>query len=829
MRVPLSWLKDFVDLSMSPESLADAMTMAGLEVSKIDHVGEDWDRSRVLVGEVLEVIPHPHADRLTIAKVGYGSGKITETITGAPNIRTGDRGAKVVLALPGASFVDPESDGTRQVVLKPADIRGVHSQGMLCSEKELGISDDHLGVMILDVDAPVGKSLRDYLGDTVLELDLTPNLGRCLSMIGVAREVAALTGQKMKTLPKEAFALTTGEEWKAQTDQDPFRATTSFVTVEIHQPELSSRYSASLIEGVTIQPSPQWMQNRLRLAGMRPVNNVVDITNYCMWEWGQPLHAFDYEKIAGKAIHVRRARRDEDITTLDGVERKLDEENLLIVDGDGPVAVAGVMGGLDSEVTDETKTILLESANFDLVSVRRTVQSLKLPSEASLRFGKGIDPELTVPTLKRASVLMGELGGGSVCPEIADAYPVKAQERVMYLSTEEVKRILGMDFSVRKITDILEPLGFRCHEEREKPGVLAVTVPTYRLDVSIPADLIEEVSRIHGYDKIPSTLMADVLPPQRRNEILDFEDFIRDILTGCGLTEVITYTMTNMESVSKLCPGGTKQNSSGFIKLVNPISPDKAYMRQSLLPGMLETMSFNARLADQLMFFEIGRVYFPAPDQELPTEGRRLGITMTGAVERAWWMASGQPMMGFFHIKGVVEALLERLGLTHCGYEAREADPFHPGKCAVIHVDGVDGGFMGELHPEVPRRFDLPDQPVVAAQLNLDVLFENRRVCRYQTISPFPPAKEDLAVVLDEEVPADRIVQVALEAGRPLIREAVVFDVWRGGKIPGGKKSLAFSLTYQSEDHVLKADEIKQTREEIVRHLCDTLGASLRE
>jgi phenylalanyl-tRNA synthetase beta chain len=829
MRVPLGWLKDFVDVSMSPESLADTLTMAGLEVSKIDRVGEDWARNRVLVGEVVEVIPHPHADRLTIAKIIYGSGKVTETITGAPNIRAGDRGVKVVLALPGASFVDPESDGTRQVVLKPAEIRGVHSEGMLCSERELGISEDHRGVMMLDLDAPVGKPLQDYLGDTVLELDLTPNLGRCLSMIGVAREVAALTGQKMKTLPKEAFALAKGEDWNALTDHDPTRATTPFVTVEIDQPELCSRYSASLIEGVTIQPSPQWMQNRLRLAGMRPVNNVVDITNYCMWEWGQPLHAFDYEKIAGKAIHVRRARRGEEITTLDGVVRKLVEENLLIVDGDGPVAVAGVMGGLDSEVAEETKAILLESANFDLVSVRRTVQALKLPSEASLRFGKGIDPELTVPSLKRASILMGKLSGGSVCPEIADAYPVKAQERLIYLSTGEVKRILGMDFAVGQITDILEPLDFRCHEELERPGTLAVTVPTHRLDISIPADLIEEVSRIHGYDKIPSTLMADVLPPQRRNEVLDFEDFIRDTLTGCGLTEVITYTMTNMESVSKLCPSGTRQDSSGFIKLINPISPDKAYMRQSLLSGMLETMSFNARLADQLMFFEIGRVYFPAPGQELPTEGRRLGITMTGAVERAWWMAAGQALMGFFHIKGVVEVLLERLGLTHCGYDAQATDPFHPGKCAVIHIDGVDGGFMGELHPEVQRCFDLPDQPVVAAELNLDVLFEKRSACRYQAISPFPPAKEDLAVVLDEEVPADRIVQVTLEAGRPLIKEALVFDVWRGGKIPDGKKSIAFSLTYQSEDHVLKADEMKQTREKIVRQLCDTLGASLRE
>jgi len=795
MRAPLSWLKDFVDIVVSPESLADMLTMAGLEVSKVDHVGQNWDRERVLVGEILEVNPHPEADRLTIAKVAYGSG-VTDTVTGAPNIRVGDRRAKAVLALPGASLIDPESDEARQMVLKPAEIRGVHSEGMLCSERELGISDDHSGVMILDPDAPVGKPLQEYLGDTVLELDLTPNLG----------EVG----------------------WTCVTDQNPVRASTHYVTVTIHQPELCSRYSASLIEGVRIQPSPQWVQNRLRLAGMRPGNNVVDVTNYCMWEWGQPLHAFDHEKIFGRAIHVRRARTGEEIVTLDGVLRKL-EEDLLIADDKGPVAVAGVMGGFDSEVTEGTKTILLESANFNLVSVRRTVQALKLPSEASLRFGKGLDPELTVPTLKRASVLMAELCGGSVCPEIADAYPVKAQEKVIQLSTQEVRRILGMDFTAAEIAAILEPLGFRCEEEPEKFGTLAVTVPTYRLDVSIPADLIEEVSRIHGYDKIPSTLMTDALPPQRRNEYLDFEEQIRDILNGCGLAEIITYAMTSMESVSKLHPDGSRQDSSGFIKLINPISPDKAYMRQSLLPGMLETMSYNSRLSDQLMFFEIGRVYFPSPSEELPTEGRRLGITLTGCVESVWWMGSDPVWMGFFHIKGIVERLLERLGLSHCGCDSSAFGPLHPGKSAALRVDGIDVGFMGELHPEVQRRFDLLDQPVVVAELNLEILFKNRKARQYQAISPFPPAKEDLAVVLEEEIPADRIVQVALEAGRPLVKEAVVFDIWKGEKIPAGRKSIAFSLTYQAEDHVLRADEMKQTRERIVKRLTDTLGASLRE
>lgn len=828
MRIPLSWLKDFVQIEVSLESLAETMTMAGLEVSGIDHVGQDWDRERILVGEILDVSPHPEADRLTIARVAYGFGKVTETVSGAPNVRVGDRGEKVVTALPGASFFDPESDGQRRVVLKPAEIRGIHSEGMLCSERELGISEDHSGVMILDPDAPVGTPLQDYLGDAVLNLDLTPNLGRCLSIIGVAREVAALTGQRLKELPQEALYLDQGRGWRYLTDENAARATTSYVTVEIHQPELCSRYSACLIEGVAIRPSPMWMKNRLRLAGMRSINNVVDATNYCMWEWGQPLHAFDYEKIKGKRISVRRAQSGEKIVTLDGVLRELTQQNLVITDESEPIAIAGVMGGLGSEVSDSTGSILLESANFELTNIRRTVQALKLPSEASLRFGKGIDPELTVPTLQRASLLVREISGASICPEIADAYPVRAQEKVIYLNTREIKRILGMDFSVKEISDILESLTFRC-KETGTSGTLAVTVPTHRLDVSIPADLIEEVARIHGYEKIPATLMADTLPPQILNYYLEFEERIRDILVGCGLMEIITYAMTNTESVSKLDPDRKRSDPSGFIRLVNPISPDKTLMRQSLLPGMLETLCFNSRFSDQLMFFEIGRVYFPVPNQELPEEGRRLGIVISGPTEKAWWMASQSAMVGFFHLKGVLEALFNSLGIVRSGYESMTYQPFHPGKSAVVRADGVDVGRLGELHLNVQRNFELRDQRVVAAELDLDMLFKQRKERRYQPISPFPTAKEDLAVVLKEETSAHEIVNVVMETGRPLVKEATVFDVWKGEKIPAGRKSMAFSLTYQAEDRVLNADEIKRTRERIIKRLSDALGAKLRE
>jgi phenylalanyl-tRNA synthetase beta chain len=828
MRVPLSWLRDFVEINMSPDSLAETLTMAGLEIAKVEYVGQDWDRDLIRVGEILDVSPHPEADRLTIARVAYGAGLVTETVSGAPNVRVGDRGAKVVLALPGGSFHDPESDGPGTVVLEPADIRGVHSEGMLCSERELGISDDHSGVMVLDQDAAVGSSLQDVLGDVVLDLDLTPNLGRCLSIIGVAREVAALTGQRIREVPREALDLEKRNGWKCVTDDDPAKATTSYASVEIDQPEFCARYSASLLEGVTIKPSPMWMQNRLRLAGMRPINNVVDITNYCMWEWGQPLHAFDYETIRSRKILVRKARSGERIVTLDGTLRPLSVSDLLITDGKDPIAIAGVMGGLDTEVSEGTGTILLESANFELTGIRRTVQALKLPSEASLRFGKGIDPELAVPTLQRASLLMRDLASASVSKEIADAYPVKPEERMIRLGTEEVKRILGMDFSAGQISDILESLDFRCAKTNET-GAFDVSVPTYRLDVSIPADLIEEVARIHGYEKIPATLMSDTLPPQRANLYVEFEDQIRDVLVGCGINETITYAMTSMESVSRLDPEGGEADSSGYIQLLNPTGPDKTHMRQSLLPGMLETMNLNFKTADRLMFFEIGRAYNPVPDQELPREGRRLCIALSGPKENSWWMESENQMMGFFHLKGIVDVLLDRMGIEPRDYEAAAYQSFHPGKSAVVRVDDFDVGFLGELHPNVQRHFDLPDQPIIATELDLDALFAKKGERRYRSISPFPAAKEDLAVVLKEGISSRELVNTVMEAGKPLVREAIVFDVWKGERIPAGEKSVAFSLTYQAADRVLKADEISRTREKIIKRLSEVLGATLRE
>ncbi|MBM3190539.1 MAG: phenylalanine--tRNA ligase subunit beta, partial [Chloroflexi bacterium] len=454
MRVPLSWLKDYVTWNLSVEELADRLTLGGLEVKSIERIGEAWDPASIFVGQVVSVRQHPNADRLVLVTVDYGHGEPLEVVTGAPNLHVGDSGQKVVFATVGARLVDPYADTLQYKTLKPTKIRGVTSSGMACSEKELGLSDEHAGILILPDDAPVGMSFAEYYGDVVLDLDLTPNLARCFSIVGVAREVAALTGGELH-IPEPAV-LAEGPSIAGQID------------IAIEDPDLGPRYSAALISGVSIGPSPQWMQRRLTLCGMRPINNIVDITNYVMLELGQPLHAFDYRLLRPRAaggmptIIVRRAHEGERMTTLDGVERALTRDMLLITDGGRPVAVAGVMGGLESEVSERTEDVLLEAANFEFISERRTARLLKIPSEAAQRFGRGVDPELTLVALRRASELMRTLAGGVVAAGLADAYPNRPAPKVIDLKVSEVRRLLGIALSAEEIARILTSLGFGC-------------------------------------------------------------------------------------------------------------------------------------------------------------------------------------------------------------------------------------------------------------------------------------------------------------------------------------------------------------------------------
>ena len=818
MRVPLSWLQDFVEITLPTDALVHRLTMAGLEVGDVEYIGADWQREKLFVGEVVEVTPHPNADRLVLATVEYGLGTPQTVVTGAPNLRPGDQGIKVAFAVEGARLVDAYSDTPCMTTLKRAKIRGIASAGMICSEKELGLSDDHDGVLILDADAPVGQPLPDYLGDTVLDIELTPNMARANCILGMAREVAALTEQPLHTRP--AFDPPT---------EGPYAARTSYVTVSSADPQLCARYSASLIANVTIQPSPPWMQRRLRLAGMRPINNIVDISNYCMLELGQPLHAFDYDKLAldKNGIVVRRAQPGERLRTLDDVTRDLTPEMLLITDDSGPIALAGIMGGADTEVTEQTRRILLESANFDFVSIRRTAQALRLSSEAGQRFGRGVDSELTLQGLIRASRLMEAFGGGALHSEIADTYPRPPSPKTLTLHPSQVQRSLGMDFSLKELARILSSLEFSCTVRDDS---LQIEVPSHRLDVAIPADLIEDIARIHGYDEIPATLMRDVLPPQRSQPLRQGTDRTRDILVGCGLTEIISYALTSLDVINRSTVETPEAQPDDYIRVANPLSHEREYLRQSLLPSMLETLRMNSRYRQRMLLFEVGRAYLPQAGEELPLEQSRLSIALTGPVlPDSWHQPQDAPLLGFTHLKGVVEMLVQRLNVPAILFTPGTHASMHPSRSAQLTLAGEELGWAGELHPQIREHFELPDQPVALLELRLELMLAHCQPRHYQPIARFPAALEDLALVVDEEVPAQTVQEAIQAAGGELLRDVTLFDLYRGEPIPPGKKSLAYALTFQADDRSLTEDEVRAIYQRIQQHAAAELGATARQ
>lgn len=818
MRAPLSWLKDFVDIAIPLDALVDRMTLAGLEVGGVEHIGDDWQRDKLFVGEVVDVSAHPHADRLVLATVAYGQDGPQTVVTGAPNLKPGDRGQKVAFAVEGAQLWDGYSETPRRQALSRTRIRGVESAGMVCSERELGLSDDHSGVMILDPDLAVGQPLKDALGDTVLEVELTPNLARANCIVGLAREIAALTGQSWRRGAADDAA--TG----------PLAAATAYGSVASADPDLCARYSASLIENVTTQPSPPWMQRRLQYAGQRPINNIVDITNYVMLETGQPLHAFDYETLQGVVV-VRRARPGETLQTLDGVERQLTPDMLLITDDSGPIALAGVMGGAATEVTERTRHIFLESANFNFVNIRRTAQQLRLHSEAAQRFGRGVDPELTIPALLRASRLMETLGGGALHPDVADTYPAPPSPKTITLRAAEVTRILGMAFSPADMTSILTSLEFGCATHHENGDTrLEVAVPSHRLDVSEPADLIEEIARIHGYEAIPMTLIRDVLPPQRSQPHLQGLEQTRDILVGCGLTEIHSYSLSSLESIDRARAEGPPPVAEDYIGLANPISQERQFLRQSLLPSLLETLSTNRRYRQRMALFEIGKVYWLQAGEELPLEQRYLGIAVTGPLlPRSWHDADEPPQFGWTHLKGIIDTLVQRLNVAQVRFAAATHATLHPARAAALSVNGAPLGIAGDVHPQVCERFDLADQSVAMLELNLDLLLTHRQARRYQPISRFPAVLEDVALVVDDDLPAQAVEDAIRAAGGEWLREVTLFDLYVGEPVPPGKKSLAYALTFQADDRSLTEDEVRVLYRRIQAHTAAELGAAMRE
>jgi phenylalanyl-tRNA synthetase beta chain len=812
MKVPLKWLEEFVTIDIPVAELADRLTFAGLEVGEVIKVGGGWDREKVFVGEIVGVRQHPDADRLTLVTVNYG-GEPLEMVTGAPNIKIGMSGEKVAVALVGAKLLNPKAGPGATITLKSTKIRGVKSEGMVCSESELGLSDDHEGILFLPVEAEVGTPLQDYLGDTVLDLELTPNLSYCLSLEGVAREVHALGAGKLK---ERKF------EYAEEGD-----GVNSLVSIEIADAVRCPRYTAAVVTGVEVEPSPFWMQHRLKLAGLRPINNIVDITNYVMWETGQPLHAFDYDLLEGAKdgdtpkIVVRTASEGEKITTLDGTERTCGAEDLLICDGQVPVAVAGVMGGRDSEVNDRTRNVLIESAGFDRTSVRRTAASLRLPSEASMRFGRGISPEGSPQAARQAADLMRWYCGGTVAKGIADSYPTKQETVTLDIDNHEAERILGVPVALPDMVRIYGDLGFRVEE---KDGRLKVEAPWYRLDISIPADLVEEVARIIGYDRIPSTPLPGGFDPPMPSLSQEAEERIRDTLVDCGLQEVITYSLTDPALSVRL---GLEESDAGFMKLANPLTADRTHMRRHLAPSLLETLQMNLRYVNRVAIFEVARVFLPG-DKPLPEEPHRLGILLSGPSEEPSWSNAEPADYEFFHLKGLVEALAKRMGVADVVFEPVKQAPYQAGRAAAVTVGGVTMGTFGELDPALREVFDLPERRVVLGEFDVTGLVAGAGETSHSELSRFPVLSQDVALVCDEAVTAAELESAIRKAAGPLLLDARLFDVYRGDQIGEGKKSLAYALDFQAGDRTLTEEEINAVRGRIVKKLKKQLDADLR-
>lgn len=832
MRVPMQWLADFVDVDLPVEDLAHRLTMAGIKVETIERIGGDW--TDIVVGEIVEMEPHPSSRKpLNVTRVDLG-GEIVTIVTGAQNIQVGDH----VPVVPVGGVLPVGPDGTPMRIERRPMV-GITSHGMLASARELGISDEHAGIYILPSDAPAGTSLRSLLGDDVLDIETNPNRPDTLSIIGNSREAAALLEQQL-ALP-DLDAITGQVEW---VDGES-------VSVTIADPALCSRYSALRIDGVEAIPSPSWLARRLEAAGMRPINLLVDLTNYVMLEYGQPMHAFDASRLTGDRIIVRRARVGETLTTLDGVTQPLNPETLVIADAERPVAVAGVMGGENSEIDPNTSSIVLESATFDPVSVRRTAQSLGLRTEASSRFEKGLPPEQTVFGLRRYLQLLAQILPGPLrVYRMSDVFPAPPADRDVRMPMRDLHRLTGVPIPRDEAVDRLSLLGFGVSTEGD---ALIARVPYWRrADVTMPADLVEEVIREVGYDSIPLTLPRRTMPPTEPAPGLYWEEIVRECLLAAGINEAVTKTLTSEREMARLFPGtvdgetgveepwsSTVVNPPGItgqgaavvpVRLMNPPSRERQIARLTLVPSLIGVVSRNLKHTDKrVAFFEIARTYFHRTD-ELPYERRTLGIVLSGKRRPQSWQDTDPSPYNFYDMKGVVAAVMEVLQIENWTIEPAQHPALHPGRAAAVCVGETQVAFLGELHPRVAAGFEIEDWPVQVAELDLDSLFPlATREHTFKSLPRYPSARRDIAVIVARDVPAQAVTDVIRQAGGSLLDSSRIFDVYAGEPLPENRKSIAVALDFRSSEGTLTHEEINRALARIVDALMSELGASLRE
>lgn len=817
MLASIDWLKKYVDIDVTPEELAERLTRVGLEVESVIHLGGDLEG--VVTGKVMEIYRHPNSDHLWVCMMDYGQeGGLVQILTGAQNVHQYDI---VPVAVVGSRL--PKSGRNPEgLKLKKAKMRGLDSFGMLCSADELGydskllLPEQREGIFILPPDTPVGADIKEVLGlnDTVLDIDLTANKQDCFCMIGLAREAAAVLGKKM-SMPD----MSVKEEAEGSANE--------MAQVEITDGSLCSRFTERVLKNIRIMPSPEWMQNHLRACGMRPINNVVDVTNYVMLELGQPMHAYDYDTIGAHHTIVRRGRDGERFMTLDGQERILDSSMITIADPFHAVGLGGVMGGLETEVTDKTTTVLLEAASFHGPSIRRTSKALGLRSEASGRFERGVDIAGCTNALNRAAHLLEQMGACQTVPGIIDTYPEVYKSAVIRVTPKEINIRIGIEISREEMISILQKLQFGVEEDGE---TLVVTAPTWRQDVTCDADISEEIARMHSYDKIESHMPSLALVQGRQAVAEDVRDAIEDYMAASGLDEVMTYTFVHPGNADKLLlPEDDARRT--VIKIMNPISDEFSVMRTTMVPSLLATASYNlARQVESVKIFEVGKTFIPKqlPLTDFPEEKRVLCAVMSGKRSALTWNGSRENV-DFYDMKGVLEGLMSKLSVSD--YElVHETQPYyHPGKSCAVRYHGSIIGYFGELHPTVAGSFSVPEATYVL-ELQIAPLVEAATsVPQYRHLPKFPSMSRDIAVVVPKEVTNAELEAVIRSYAGELLRDVRVFDIYTGKQVAEGCKSMAFSLTYQADDRTLTDAEVDASIKKVISEVGEAYKAKLRD
>jgi len=803
MLLSISWLKDFITDDIPVHELADKLTMAGIEVEEIIQVGDQWNN--IVVGEILDISPHPNADSLSLTTVGVGD-KNLSVVCGAPNIQPG---IKVPLAVVGAEL----PNGLK---IKRSKIRGTLSEGMICSETEIGIGDDSSGIMVLPPRSangtPIAKALA--LTDTVLDLGITPNRSDCLSIVGLAREISAIFDTPLSIPAVDLVEDTTPIEER--------------VSVEILDSDLCPRYTARLVNDVVIQQSPLWMRRRLENSGIRSINNVVDITNYVLLEWGQPLHAFDLELVGGAKIIVRRAHKGEHFVTLDKIQRSLDSDILMICDAEQAVAIAGIMGGQNSGVSPTTTSVLLESAYFNPSSIARSSRFLQLKTEAAQRFEKGVDMHGVTEALHRAAALMSQLASGNVCTGFVDEYPNRlSPPRPVSVGIDKVNTTTGLELKPSEAVGILKRLSIEatCSDT----GIIQATAPSYRYDLNEPIDFIEEIARIKGYNHIPVTFPKTSMLSKPIHDRLSCLSKIRDILTSCGFFEVINYSFYSQQYLDHLNFSHDDPRIHP-VNILNPLSASQSVLRTTLVPSLLCNLRENMNYKnDSLKIFEISNLFFPQQDCVQPQETRHISGLMAGTRYDEMWNLDNEDI-DFYDIKGAVEILMDRLHINQFCFKNDGREPFlHPKKMLSLYIQNDYIGCIGMVHPDVLENFEIEGTTVAVFTLDFGALAPYATdMISYTPFSRYPAVVRDIALVIDDTISAEKVDTAIGSFKNKLIQSIRVFDNYTGDKVPNGKKSLAYRITFQSPERTLTDGEVNKVHDRLVKYLNTELGTELR-